>query len=71
MSLASANETEFEMVRRHIREGAGQLASQRFLRARMRMNGIPTEEAEALLATFEDTHRRHEAHRARIVGAGQ
>ena len=70
MSPASADETELEMVRRHIREGAGQLASQRFLIARMRMNGIPTDEAEALLATFEDTHRQHEAHRARIAGAG-
>jgi ribosomal 50S subunit-associated protein YjgA (DUF615 family) len=69
MSLASANETELEMVRRHIREGAGQLASQRFLIARMRMNGIPTEEAEALLATFEDSHRQHEAHLARIENA--
>ena len=69
MSPASGDETELEMVRRHIREGAGQLASQRFLIARMRMNGISTDEAETLLATFEDTQRQHEAHLARIDDA--
>lgn len=69
MSPASADETEFEMVRRHIREGAGHLAGQRMLIARMRMSGIPTEEAETLLATFEDSQRQHEAHLARIEDA--
>ncbi len=69
MSLTSVEETEFEMVRRHIREGAGHLASQRFLIARMRMSGIPTEEAETILATFEDNQRQHEAHLAQIAGA--
>ncbi|MCJ2090791.1 hypothetical protein MKK88_33130 [Methylobacterium sp. E-005] len=67
--LASANETELEMVRRHIREGAGQLASQRFLIARMRMNGILTEEAERLLLAFEDTLKQHDAHLPRIDDA--
>lgn len=70
MSPASVEETELEMVRRHIREGAGHLASQRFFIARMRMDGIPTEEAETLLATFEDNQRQHEAHLARIASAG-
>ena len=70
MPLASANETEFEMVRRHIREGAGQLAQQRFLIARMRISGITTEEAETLLATFEDNQGQHEAHLAWIASAG-
>lgn len=70
MSPASVEETELEMVRRHIREGAGHLARQRFLIARMRMGGIPTEEAETLLATFEDNPGQHEAHLARIASAG-
>ncbi|QGY05916.1 hypothetical protein MMSR116_31505 [Methylobacterium mesophilicum SR1.6/6] len=71
MSSAIAQETELEMVRRHIREGAGHLARQRFLIARMRMDGISTEEAETLLATLEDNHRQHEAQLARIVGVGR
>lgn len=69
MSPASVEETELEMVRRNICEGAGQLARQRFLIARMRMVGISTEEAETLLATFEDNQMQHEANRARIEGA--
>jgi hypothetical protein len=71
MSPASEDETELETGQRHIREGAGHLARQRFLIARMRMNGIPTEEAETLLATFEDDQRQQEAHLARIAGAGR
>jgi hypothetical protein len=70
MSPASVEETELEMVRRHIREGAGHLARQRFLIARMRMSGITTEEAETLLATFEDNQGQHEAHLAWIASAG-
>jgi hypothetical protein len=71
MSPASGEETELERVQRHIREGAGLLARQRFLIARMRMGGAPTEEAEALLATFEDSQRQHEAHLAGIARAGR
>jgi hypothetical protein len=69
MAPASVEETELEQVQRHVREGAGHLAQQRFLIARMRMDGLPTEEAEMLLSTFEDIQRQHEAHRARLEGA--
>jgi hypothetical protein len=61
-------ETELEMVTRHIREGAEHVAKQRALIAELRANGHPTGEAEALLATFEDLQRQHEAHLARIEG---
>jgi hypothetical protein len=34
----------------------------------LRADSLPTEEAEALLATFEDLQAQHEAHLARIEG---
>lgn len=63
-----AEETELEMVRRHVREGERHLAGQRALIARLRASDLPTEEAEALLDTFEDLQRQHEAHLARVEG---
>ena len=51
-----AEETELEMVRRHVREGGEHLANQRALIARLRTSHLPTDEAEALLDTFEDLH---------------
>ena len=60
-----AEETELEMVQRHVREGEGHLANQRALIARLRTSHLPTEVAEALLATFEDVQREHKAHLTR------
>lgn len=65
-----ADETELMMVRRHIRDGAGHIAKQRALIARLRQKGLPTEEAEALLVTFEDMQRQHEDHLARVEASG-
>ncbi|MRI56777.1 hypothetical protein D8770_22855 [Methylobacterium sp. DB1607] len=59
-------ETELQMVTRHVRQGAGHVAKQRALIARLRADGLPVEEAEALLVTFEDMQRQHEEHLARI-----
>lgn len=50
-------ETELEMIRRHVREGAVHLTSQRALIARLKVSDLPTDEAEALLDSFEDTQR--------------
>ena len=61
----SADESELEMVRRHVREGAGHVAAQRALVIRLGEHGLPTAEAEALLATFEDSQAQHEAHLAK------
>jgi len=63
-----AEETELEMVRRHVREGGEHLANQRALIARLRAAHLPTEEAEGLLDTFEELQRQHRAHLARIEG---
>ncbi|MHB2208016.1 hypothetical protein [Methylobacterium sp. CM6257] len=56
------------MTRRHVRQGAHHVANQRALVARLRADDLPTEEAVALLATFEDLQDQHEAHLARIEG---
>lgn len=62
----SADESELEMVRRHVREGAGHVANQRALVIRLKGYGLPTAEAEALLATFEDSQAQHEAHLSKV-----
>ncbi|GLS54435.1 hypothetical protein GCM10007886_26180 [Methylobacterium gregans] len=55
------------MVRRHTEDGARHIANQQAPITRIRTAGIPTEEAEALLATYEDIQRQHEDHLARIL----
>ena len=60
------DEPELDMVRRHVREGAGHVANQRALVAHLKADSLPVADAEALLATFEDIQRQHEAHLARI-----
>lgn len=55
------------MVRRHVEEGAEHIAKQCALIARLRQKGLPTDEAEALLVTFEDMQRQHEDHLARAM----
>lgn len=53
------------MLRRHVRQGAEHVAKQRALIARLQEKHLPIDEAEALLATFEDMQREHEAHLVR------
>jgi hypothetical protein len=69
MSPVSGEETELEMTQRHVRQGADHVAGQRALIARLRADGLPTEEAEALLVTFKDPQAQHEAHLSRIKGS--
>ena len=61
----STDESDLEMVRRHVREGAGRVANQRALIVRLKECALPTEEAETLLDIFEYCQRQHEAHLAR------
>lgn len=67
MAPVSANETELEMVRRHIQAGADHVAEQRSLIARLGVAGLPTDRAERLLANFEDLQAQHEDHLVRIL----
>ena len=61
-------ETEIEMVRRHIREGAICVARQHEVVALLRAQGKSTELAEELLGQFEQIMVLHEEHLARIGG---
>ena len=61
-----AEETELEMVQRHVREGEKHLVNQRALIDRLRASELPTGEAEALLDTFEDMQGQHIAHLMRL-----
>ena len=61
------DETELEMVRRHVEEGVGHVARQRALITRLGEYNLPTQEAEALLVTFDDIQRQHEDHLARAI----
>lgn len=70
MASADADESELEMVRRHVCQGADHVARQRAIVARFRAAGVSTDEAEALLALFLHTQKQHEAHLARIDGRG-
>ncbi len=64
----SEKETELEMVCRHVRQGSACVARQFQLVAKLRVDGRPTEVAEQLLASFEESQRLHEAHLARLEG---
>ena len=66
MPPASTDETELEMVWRHVLEGEVHLANQGALIARLKTSCLPTEEAEALLDTFEVSQRQHEAYLTHI-----
>jgi hypothetical protein len=60
----NTGETKIEMLQRHVREGAEHVAKQRALVARLRGHGLPVEDAESLLVTFEASQHQHEAHLA-------
>lgn len=64
----TAVETELDMVRRHVRQGAEHISKQRALIDRLTVKGLSTEEAGALLANFECTQHQHKSHLARIKG---
>ncbi len=64
------DETELEMVQRHVREGEAHVERQREIVAEVQARGEPTEMAVTLLAEFEDLLRLHKAHLARVAGNG-
>ena len=64
------DETELEMVQRHVREGEAHVARQREIVVELRERGDPTEMALALLAEFEDLLHQHKAHLIRIEAKG-
>jgi hypothetical protein len=55
-----AHETEIEMVRRHVEEGARHISKQRKIIARLKGENLPTDDAETLLDIFHDIQHQHE-----------
>ena len=60
---------ELRMVEDHVAQGERHLIRQEELISRLRSRGLPTGEAEALLACFRETLHEHREHRDRICKA--
>jgi hypothetical protein len=63
----AADETELEMVQRHVREGERHVALQREIVAWHLEHGNLGDQSERLLANFEDMQRLHLEHLARLT----
>ncbi|ANL30175.1 hypothetical protein AMC90_PA00065 (plasmid) [Rhizobium phaseoli] len=61
-----SNETPAEMVVRHVLEGDKHIADQIALIERLRLMGLPTEDAQHLLEYFCQLQAQHEEHLCRI-----
>jgi len=61
-----SHETEFEMVLRHVRDGAAILARQKTLIDRLTILRLPTEKAEELLRLFQSLQSEHMSHLQRL-----
>lgn len=62
----SIDETPAEMAARHVLEGEKHLADQIALIERLRLMGLPTDNAQAFLDRFYLLQAQHEEHRQRI-----
>ena len=60
------NETELQMVMRHVRDGAAIVARQTALIKRLAALGLPTDEAEDLLILLERLEAEHILHLKRL-----
>lgn len=65
------SEGELEMVQRHVREGERHLAHQRQMVDWLADRRCATDEAERLLANFEDLQRLHCDHLAALRDRGR
>jgi hypothetical protein len=62
-----SDETELEMVRRHVREGREHVARQYSTINKIMVGNYPVELAEELLFLFQSIQIQHEAHLDRIL----
>lgn len=60
------DETELEMVQRHIQQGREHIARQYQIIEEFKTKGFPTEEAEEMLRTLLALQRQHEEHLAHV-----
>ena len=66
--MRNPDETELEMTRRHIREGAEQIARQREVLSRLRPRSEVANIARSVLAQLEESQKLHVAHLERLLG---
>jgi hypothetical protein len=64
----AAQETELEMVRRHVREGEARVTRQREIVAGLPGDSDLRDMAESFLGDLENVLRQHKVHLARIEG---
>lgn len=64
------DESELEMVRRHVREGAAAVERQRAIVSELEADGLSIDVAVTLLSQFEAIQAQHEAHLERILAKG-
>ena len=62
-------QADVDMADRHIAEGEQHIVRQEELLSRLRMQSLPTSEAEKLLAIFNATMVEHRTHRVAIIEA--
>ena len=60
-------QSDLDMADRHVAQGERHIVEQRERIEKLADHGHPTEEAEHLLAMFEDLLRQHVAHREQIA----
>jgi hypothetical protein len=60
---------DLQMVDRHVAQGERHIVQQEELISRLIQHGLPTADAELMLADFHDTLRVHREHRDAIVAA--
>ena len=63
------DETELQMVQRHVRQGTAHLQRQHEIVVWLKAKGHPTETAETFLSQLADLQQLHEAHLARLERA--
>ena len=68
--MARMEESEIEMVERHVREGEEHVASQREIVASLLPESGLADAARDILALFEETLERHRSHLARLLQKG-
>jgi hypothetical protein len=66
-SATMGNETELDVVARHVREDAARIARLNGIIAKLRAAGLPTKDSEKLLATSEAALKQHAAHLVRLT----
>jgi hypothetical protein len=66
--VSDPDQTELETTRRHIREGAEQIARQRDLLSRLRPRSEAAKIARQVLAQLEEAQRLHVAHLENLLG---